>query len=119
MLTNLCEIISADDRQVPVPPKATLEVGFHANPARVLDPGYRCRRSVILLLVFRRDTGGLLRIVDEVGKQLEACCRGRKRHRIPIGDRQRVPAVIQIGMQGTCLNSSNTRPSITPKSTSV
>ena len=37
---------------------------------------------------------GLFRVVDKIGKQFESSFRRRERHRISIGKRQRIPAVI-------------------------
>jgi intracellular sulfur oxidation DsrE/DsrF family protein len=75
----------------------TCQVGCHlanANPARALDRSHRRRRGMIFRLVLRGDRGSLLRVVDEIREKLEAQFRRRRRHRVPIGKRQRRAAVV-------------------------
>src|SRR5271157_4631900 len=93
-LADVGKDIWTHHRQVPVSRKAALEVSFDANPAGTLDRGYSNSRSVIFRLIFGRNTGGLLGIVDKIRKALETCCRGRKGHRIPIGKNQRLATAI-------------------------
>src|SRR5262249_20407514 len=84
--------------QVLIPLKAALEVGLNANAAGALDRGHIRSWGVVLRLIFGWNAGGLLRIVDKIRKELETFCWRRKRHRIPIGENQRLAAIIQVRM---------------------
>src|SRR5713101_6467992 len=88
--------IRADYRQVRIWPKASLEEGLDADPAVILDSRDGGGDRVVLRFVFRRNTGGLLRIVDKIWKQLEARFWRPKRHRITVRKNQCVATAIKV-----------------------
>src|SRR5215469_4103760 len=93
-LANLREDFRAEHGQVLIVPEAALEVGLDANPAGLLYPLDRRSWAVILWLVFRWNARRLPKIIDEVGKEFEACCWRRKRHGVTISNWQGGPTVI-------------------------
>ncbi len=102
-----------------VSPEFALEISFDANSARVFDRSYRCCRSVILRLVLSGNAGGLVSVVDKLGNGRNRVSGGANDIGYPLAKGKDSPQSYKSGCSGTCRKSSNTRRSITAKSTSV